>query len=40
MSKDINIRIVLGFAVIYTVWGSTYLAIRLGVDTIPAFLLA
>lgn len=40
MSREINLKIVLGFAIIYTVWGSTYLAIRLGVDTIPAFLLA
>ena len=40
MPRTLNIKIILGFAVIYTVWGSTYLAIRLGVDTIPAFLLA
>lgn len=39
MSGAVNLKIVLGFAIIYTVWGSTYLAIRLGVDTIPAFLL-
>jgi drug/metabolite transporter (DMT)-like permease len=31
---------VLGLAVIYVVWGSTYLAIRLGVETIPPFLMA
>ncbi len=28
------------FAVIYFVWGSTYLAIRLAIDTIPPFLMA
>src|SRR5271165_2630540 len=28
------------FAVIYTVWGSTYLAIRVAVETLPPFLLA
>lgn len=28
------------FAVIYIVWGSTYLAIRVGVETIPPFLMA
>jgi len=30
----------LGFACIYVIWGSTYLAIRFGVATIPPFLLA
>lgn len=33
-------KIILGFATIYLVWGSTYLAIRLGVETMPPFLLA
>jgi len=28
------------FATVYLVWGSTYLAIRLGVETIPPFLMA
>ena len=28
------------FAVVYVVWGSTYLAIRFGVETIPPFLMA
>ncbi len=28
------------FAIIYVVWGSTYLAIRVGVETIPPFLMA
>jgi hypothetical protein len=30
----------LAFAVIYFVWGSTYLAIRVGVREVPPFLLA
>ena len=30
----------LGFAVIYLVWGSTYLAIRFAVETLPPFLMA
>lgn len=30
----------LGFGVVYLVWGSTYLAIRIGVESIPPFLLA
>lgn len=33
------IQLVLGFACIYVVWGSTYLAIRWGVSTIPPFLM-
>ncbi len=30
----------LAFAIVYTVWGSTYLAIRVAVATLPPFLLA
>jgi drug/metabolite transporter (DMT)-like permease len=33
-------KILLAFAVIYFVWGSTYLAIRVGVQEVPPFLLA
>jgi drug/metabolite transporter (DMT)-like permease len=33
-------QIVLAFGVIYLVWGSTYLAIRVGVGEIPPFLMA
>jgi drug/metabolite transporter (DMT)-like permease len=33
-------KILLAFAIIYFVWGSTYLAIRVGVDEVPPFLLA
>ena len=29
-----------GFAVIYVIWGSTYLAIRFAVETLPPFLMA
>ncbi|HSS45401.1 MAG TPA: EamA family transporter, partial [Thermoanaerobaculia bacterium] len=29
-----------GFAAVYVLWGSTYLAIRFGVETIPPFLMA
>src|SRR6476660_2307964 len=28
------------FAAVYVLWGSTYLAIRFGVETIPPFLMA
>jgi len=33
-------RIVLAFAAVYVLWGSTYLAIRFGVETLPPFLMA
>lgn len=33
-------KILLAFAVIYFVWGSTFLAIRVGVEEVPPFLLA
>jgi drug/metabolite transporter (DMT)-like permease len=35
-----NWKTVLAFAIIYFVWGSTYLAIRIGVQEVPPFLLA
>jgi drug/metabolite transporter (DMT)-like permease len=33
-------KLLLAFAAIYLLWGSTYLAIRLAIDTIPPFLMA
>src|SRR6478736_10059206 len=33
-------QVVLAFAAVYVLWGSTYLAIRIGDETIPPFLLA
>jgi len=35
-----RIKLLLAFAAIYVLWGSTYLAIRLAIDTIPPFLMA
>lgn len=35
-----TLRIVIAFAAIYLIWGSTYLAIRFAIDTIPPFLMA
>jgi len=32
-------RIVLAFAAVYLIWGSTYLAIRFAVETLPPFLM-
>lgn len=33
-------KVLLAFAIIYFVWGSTFLAIRVGVEQVPPFLLA
>jgi len=33
-------KIVLAFAAIYLIWGSTYLAIKVGIETIPPFFMA
>ena len=38
-SKASTRQLLLAFAAVYLVWGSTYLAIRFGVETIPPFLL-
>ena len=40
MSSPSGLKVILGFLCIYVIWGSTYLAIRFGVETIPPFLLA
>jgi drug/metabolite transporter (DMT)-like permease len=32
-------RLILAFAAIYSIWGSTYLAIRFSIETIPPFLM-
>jgi drug/metabolite transporter (DMT)-like permease len=34
-SRSRRVRVVLGFLAIYVIWGSTYLAIRYAVETIP-----
>jgi drug/metabolite transporter (DMT)-like permease len=35
-----RIKIVLAFAAVYVLWGSTYLGIRLAIETLPPFLMA
>jgi drug/metabolite transporter (DMT)-like permease len=35
-----KLKVISSFAVIYFVWGSTYLGIRLAIDTIPPFTMA
>ena len=39
-SRPATWKIFLAFAIIYLVWGSTYLAIRVGVQEMPPFLMA
>lgn len=38
-SRPSPVKIVLAFAAVYTLWGSTYLAIRLAIETLPPFLM-
>lgn len=40
MTERPGSRVVAAFAVVYVVWGSTYLAIRYAVETLPPFLMA
>ena len=41
LKKDNHqLKKLLAFTIIYFVWGITYLAIRLAIDTIPPFLMA
>lgn len=39
-SRPVAWKLLLAFAIIYLVWGSTFLAIRIGVREIPPFLMA
>ncbi|NIJ54741.1 EamA family transporter [Dyadobacter arcticus] len=38
--ESIDVKIILAFAAIYIIWGSTYLAIKIGLEDIPPFLMA
>ena len=40
MQKPTRLAIVLAFATLYLIWGSTYLFIRSAIDSIPPFLMA
>ncbi len=35
-----RLKLVLAFAAVYLIWGSTYLAIRIAIETMPPFLMA
>lgn len=40
MPRDPRVRLLLAFAAVYVIWGSTYLAIRFAIETIPPFTMA
>src|SRR5205814_10459318 len=40
MAASKKIRIIIAFAALYLVWGSTYLGIRFAIESIPPFLMA
>ncbi|HET6979134.1 MAG TPA: EamA family transporter [Pyrinomonadaceae bacterium] len=40
VNKPSRVIVVLCFAAVYILWGSTYLGIRLAIDTLPPFLMA
>ena len=40
MAAPTKIRILIAFAALYLVWGSTYLGIRFAIETMPPFLMA
>jgi len=39
-TRPSRVLIVLAFAAVYIIWGSTYLGIRLAIETLPGFLMA
>lgn len=39
-ASSLRLRIVFAFAAVYIIWGSTYLAIRFAIETIPPFVMA
>ena len=39
-SPSPGLRLALAFAAVYVIWGSTYLAIRFAIETLPPFLMA
>jgi len=40
MARESRARLLLAFLAVYTIWGSTYLAIRVAIATIPPFAMA
>jgi drug/metabolite transporter (DMT)-like permease len=40
MAAPTKVRIIIAFAALYLIWGSTFLGIRFAIETIPPFLMA
>lgn len=40
MPREHKLRLLIAFAALYVIWGSTYLAIAIAIETIPPFLMA
>jgi drug/metabolite transporter (DMT)-like permease len=40
MTAPTRVRIIIAFAALYLIWGSTYLGIRFAIESIPPFLMA
>src|SRR5881409_1590493 len=40
MAAPTKARVIIAFAALYVIWGSTYLGIRFAIETIPPFLMA
>ena len=40
MAQQNKLKVLLAFAAIYLIWGSTYLALLIGVETVPPFFLS
>jgi drug/metabolite transporter (DMT)-like permease len=40
MAAPTKIRVIIAFAALYLIWGSTFLGIRFAIETIPPFLMA
>jgi drug/metabolite transporter (DMT)-like permease len=40
VARPSRLRVLLAFAAIYIIWGSTYLAIKVSIETIPPFIMA
>jgi drug/metabolite transporter (DMT)-like permease len=39
-SRPSRLQVILAFAAVYIIWGSTYLAIRFAIETLPPFVMA
>lgn len=40
MPREKRLRLIVAFTSLYVIWGSTYLAMRIAIETIPPFLMA